>query len=58
MLCADASVYQYKDSFIELIRRPGLGVEINEEKVREAEKRATTWKNPIWRNYDGTIAEW
>lgn len=51
-------IYQYKDSFIGLIREPGLGVTINEEKVQEAAARAGTWKNPIWRNYDGTVAEW
>lgn len=51
-------IYQYKDSFIELISLPGLGVEMNEEKIKEAAKTAPTWKNPVWRNYDGTIAEW
>lgn len=51
-------IYQYKDSFIDLITEPGLGVTINEEKVQEAAARAKTWKNPIWRNYDGTVAEW
>lgn len=37
---------------------PGLGVEINEEVVRRAAENAPTWKNPIWRNFDGTVAEW
>lgn len=54
----DTSVYQYKDSFIELIDKPGLGVEVNEEKLKEASMNCPTWKNPVWRNYDGTIAEW
>ena len=51
-------IYQYKDSYIGLITEPGLGVQINEEKVQEAAAHAGTWKNPIWRNYDGTVAEW
>ena len=51
-------IYQYENSFIRLIQTPGLGVEINEEKVQEAARNAGTWKNPIWRNYDGTVAEW
>ena len=37
---------------------PGLGVEINEEVVRRAAENAPTWKNPIWRTFDGTVAEW
>ena len=54
----DVSIYQYKDSFIELIPLPGLGVKIDERKVKEASEKCPTWKNPVWRNYDGTIAEW
>ena len=54
----DVSIYQYKDSFIELIPLPGLGVKIDERKVKEASGKCPTWKNPVWRNYDGTIAEW
>ncbi len=54
----DRSIYDYKDGFIGLNRRPGLGVEIDEEYVREASKNAESWKNPIWRNFDGTVAEW
>ena len=54
----DASVYRYRDSFIDLIDKPGLGVEVNEEKLKKASINCPTWKNPVWRNYDGTIAEW
>ena len=54
----DPSVYQYDDGYMRLLTRPGLGIEIDEETVMEAEKRAVNWKNPIWRNYDGTVAEW
>lgn len=54
----DPSVYQYEDGYMKLLTAPGLGIEINEEAVIEAEKRAVNWKNPIWRNYDGTVAEW
>ncbi len=51
-------IYKYNNGFIELINEPGLGVKINEERLIEAEKNCVTWKNPIWRNYDGTVAEW
>jgi galactonate dehydratase len=54
----DPSIYKYKDGFIDIISGAGLGIEINEEAVIEAAKRSHNWKNPIWRNYDGTVAEW
>ena len=31
---------------------------INEDKVREMAKIGHNWKNPIWRNKDGSITEW
>jgi galactonate dehydratase len=37
---------------------PGLGIQINEEKVREMARQGHDWKNPIWRNEDGSITEW
>ena len=37
---------------------PGLGIEINEEKVKEMAAKGHRWRNPIWRNEDGTVAEW
>ncbi|MBQ9343137.1 MAG: galactonate dehydratase, partial [Clostridia bacterium] len=54
----DPSIYIYKDGCIEAKTGPGLGVEINEEYVQKAAENASTWKNPVWRNFDGTIAEW
>ncbi len=37
---------------------PGLGVDIDEEKVIEASKNAPDWTNPLWRHADGSVAEW
>lgn len=54
----DASVYKYKNGYLDIMTAPGLGVEINEEAVIEAAKIPHNWKNPIWRNFDGTVAEW
>jgi galactonate dehydratase len=50
--------FEYQDGFVSLPKGPGLGVEVNEEKVREAAKIGHDWKNPVWRNEDGTVAEW
>jgi len=55
---ADPSIYKYNGGFIDLISTPGIGVEINEQAVLEAAERSHNWKNPIWRNFDGTFAEW
>ena len=58
----DPSIYKYKDGFIEIVDRPGLGVDVNGEFVAEKSKEFVAnngdWKNPVWRNYDGTVAEW
>jgi galactonate dehydratase len=37
---------------------PGLGVVIDEEGVREADKARHRWRNPVWRHRDGSFAEW
>ena len=46
------------DGHIKPLPKPGLGVEINEQAVIEASKKAGDWKNPLWRHGDGSIAEW
>ncbi|MEL7624204.1 MAG: galactonate dehydratase [Clostridiales bacterium] len=55
---ADKSVFTFDNGFIQIPKGPGLGIEINKEKVLEAAAIGHNWKNPLWRNYDGTIAEW
>jgi len=50
--------FEVKDGYIDLLKKPGLGVEINEEKLREGHKMGHDWANPIWRNEDGSFAEW
>ena len=54
----DPSVFRFKDGFIEIPNKPGLGIEIDKQRVVEAAVKGHDWKNPVWRNYDGTIAEW
>lgn len=36
----------------------GLGVDIDEALVREADRERHRWRNPVWRNADGSFAEW
>ncbi|KJS84466.1 MAG: galactonate dehydratase [Peptococcaceae bacterium BICA1-8] len=54
----DPSVFKYENGFVNIPEGSGLGIEIDEEKVREANKSGHNWKNPVWRNEDGTVAEW
>lgn len=54
----DPEVFGLKDGSVPLLTAPGLGIEIDEGKVREAAKTGHDWKNPIWRNPDGSVAEW
>lgn len=51
-------IFEYDDGFAKIPQLPGLGVEVNEELVREKAKENTNWHNPVWRHEDGTIAEW
>ncbi len=50
--------FEIKDGYIGLLPGPGLGVVINEELVRELSAVGHDWKNPLWYNQDGSLAEW
>ncbi|MBO0588563.1 galactonate dehydratase [Sporosarcina sp. E16_8] len=54
----DPKVFDYKDGYVDMLKGPGLGISINEEFVKEQAKIGHSWKNPVWRHKDGTIAEW
>lgn len=46
------------DGWLPVPAGPGLGVDIDEAAVREADKDRHRWRNPIWRLEDGSFAEW
>ncbi|WP_246581390.1 galactonate dehydratase [Echinicola shivajiensis] len=50
--------FELEDGYVKLFDKPGLGVEMNEEKLLEGQKIGHDWANPIWRNKDGNFAEW
>ncbi|MEW9673237.1 galactonate dehydratase [Ammoniphilus sp. 3BR4] len=54
----DRSVFEYKDGYVQIPQGPGLGIQINEQHVRKMAEVGHSWKNPIWRHKDGSIAEW
>ena len=51
-------VFQYKDGFVDLPTLPGLGLEMDIDRIEEVAAEGLVWSNPSWKNYDGTIAEW
>lgn len=54
----DPQVFQYDKGYVAKLTKPGLGIEIDEEKVKEMAKIGHQWKNPVWRTRDGVVAEW
>ncbi|AOY76099.1 galactonate dehydratase [Clostridium formicaceticum] len=54
----DKTVFKYEKGYVEMPKGPGLGIEIDEAKVRQAAKEGHNWKNPVWRHEDGSVAEW
>jgi galactonate dehydratase len=54
----DASVFEYKDGFVNIPQGPGLGIEVNESYVRKMAAIGHNWRNPVWRHRDGSVAEW
>jgi galactonate dehydratase len=54
----DPGVFDYEEGYVKLLTKPGLGIEINEAKVREMAAIGHQWRNPVWRNPDGVVTEW
>lgn len=54
----DPGAFEINEGYVSMLTGPGLGIEVDEERVREATKTGHNWKNPVWRNEDGTAAEW
>lgn len=54
----DASAFAFHSGYIERRETAGLGIEIDEAAVRDADARSRPWRTPIWRHPDGSFAEW
>lgn len=54
----DFSVFDSKHGYIELMTRPGLGIEVDEAEVRAASVDGHRWRVPRWQHRDGSLAEW
>ncbi|KAF5310736.1 hypothetical protein D9619_007890 [Psilocybe cf. subviscida] len=58
----DPAVFAVKEGFVDILKLPGLGIEINEALVRERSAayvaNESAWRNPVWRGEDGSLREW
>ncbi|KQV95799.1 galactonate dehydratase [Rhizobacter sp. Root1221] len=50
--------FRIDNGYIHALPKPGLGVEVDEERVIHASRNAPDWHNPVWRHADGSVAEW
>ena len=55
---SNPEVFAYEDGMVAIPKGPGLGIEVNEDYVRERAAQGHRWRNPIWRHKDGSFAEW
>jgi galactonate dehydratase len=54
----DPSVFDFSTGSVERMTGPGLGIEVDERAVRDADTRGHAWRGPVWRHADGSFAEW
>ena len=54
----DPAVFTFHDGYVERPVLPGLGVTIDEDAVRAADRTAHRWRSPVWRRPDGSFTEW
>lgn len=50
--------FELEQGYLNIPQKPGLGIVINEEFVREQARVGHDWRAPVWRHEDGSIAEW
>lgn len=51
-------VFRYEDGYVAIPSGPGLGVEVDEDYVRQRAREGHDWHTPVWRHEDGSFAEW
>lgn len=54
----DPTVFNFEDGYIQRMTKPGLGIEIDENVIREKAQTRVNWHSPIWHHEDGSLAEW
>jgi galactonate dehydratase len=54
----DPDVFEFENGYIERMTGPGLGIDVDEDFVREKARSRVNWYSPIWHHEDGSLAEW
>ncbi|GHJ42417.1 galactonate dehydratase [Streptomyces sp. TS71-3] len=54
----DTEPFRFEDGLARRGTLPGLGVTVDEDAVRAADRKGHAWRNPVWRHPDGSFAEW
>jgi galactonate dehydratase len=54
----NSGYFTLDEGFMTIDESPGLGIQIDEEYVREQAKKKTSWKEPTWHYEDGSVANW
>jgi galactonate dehydratase len=54
----DTEPFRFVDGHAVRMALPGLGVTVDEDAVRAADRAGHRWRNPVWRHADGSLAEW
>jgi len=57
-LLEDPQAFAFDDGYVERPTGPGLGIDVDEERVRERAQAEVNWYNPVWHHEDGSVAEW
>lgn len=55
---ADPEVFAFTGGHLRRPTAPGLGITVDEKKVRAADGSEPDWRGPVWRHPDGSFAEW
>jgi hypothetical protein len=50
---ADTAPLDFVDGYVQRFTGPGLGLDIDEAAVREADRKGHAWRNPVWRTLMG-----
>ncbi len=57
-LMKNPEIFDVKDGCVDIPQTPGLGVELDEDVVREMARHPHSWRNPAWRGPQGELREW
>jgi galactonate dehydratase len=57
-LLEDPHTFEFEGGYVERPTGPGLGIGVDEERVRERAQAEVNWYNPVWHHEDGSVAEW